>query len=323
MRAAIAAAWLTAAGIGVVAPTAAWSDTASEAALRAIDECRARLDPRVDIGYERIVRRCPELPRLLGESELAAWLPESWRDSGNDLSAGSLEELHVLATRELARESTGQAPRVERLGEVLTEIGQTAQRRGSLWSRFKTWLRRVLADRNGPEDAGWFARTVGRVGLSQTVIELITYAALAAVLALAAVIVTNELRVAGVLSRGRARFAARASPSEVPQTARLGWRDFELAPPGEKPRVLLELIIDRLAQARCLPPAQSLTVRELVRAAELHASEDRHRLQRLALAAEQLRYSADRSPPEGLQAALEDARALLERLESQVMQAGR
>ena len=34
---------------------------AEDGALTAIDACRARLDPRTDVGIERVQRRCPEL----------------------------------------------------------------------------------------------------------------------------------------------------------------------------------------------------------------------------------------------------------------------
>src|SRR5688572_21758894 len=92
------------------AGASASTDVATQAALKAIDTCLPRLDPQIDIGYERIAARCPDLPRRLRQSSLAAWLPGSWQDPGNNLSAGSLAELRVLAMRELGAQAAGAAP---------------------------------------------------------------------------------------------------------------------------------------------------------------------------------------------------------------------
>ena len=44
-------------------------------AVATIDACIARLDPQIDVGYERIARRCPDLAPTLEKSGWAAWLP--------------------------------------------------------------------------------------------------------------------------------------------------------------------------------------------------------------------------------------------------------
>src|SRR3569833_3488934 len=74
--------------------------TAAPAAIPNGDACVARLDPQLDIGYDRIAARCPELMRQLEAGAWAPWLPRGWKESGNDLSAGSLKELRELVTRE-------------------------------------------------------------------------------------------------------------------------------------------------------------------------------------------------------------------------------
>src|ERR1700754_1566915 len=71
-----------------------------------IDACVARLDPQLDIGYDRIAARCPDLMRQLETGAWAPWLPRGWKEPGNDLSAGSLKEFRELVARESAvRES--------------------------------------------------------------------------------------------------------------------------------------------------------------------------------------------------------------------------
>src|SRR5689334_24978743 len=88
------------------------ADANSPDAVAVIDACIARLDPQIDVGYERIARRCPDLAPTLERSGWAAWLPQGWKDSRNDLSAGSLRELQALVTRELATPAAATTPRV-------------------------------------------------------------------------------------------------------------------------------------------------------------------------------------------------------------------
>src|SRR5690348_12258872 len=95
------------------------ADANSPEAAAAIQACIARLDPQIDVGYERIARRCPDLAPALERSGWAAWLPQGWKESRNDLSAGSLKELQALVTRELATQPTTATPRVQRLKEIL------------------------------------------------------------------------------------------------------------------------------------------------------------------------------------------------------------
>src|ERR1700744_3778047 len=107
---------------------AAWASlvlgTNAEAqALPEVNQCVARLDPAVDVGYERIAARCPELARALEQGEWAAWLPRGWNESGNDLSAGSLTELREVVRRESAVAPHGRSPEVQHLRSVVDAMG--------------------------------------------------------------------------------------------------------------------------------------------------------------------------------------------------------
>ena len=166
-----------------------------------IDSCVARLDPQLDIGYDRIAARCPDLMRQLETGAWASWLPRGWKEPGNDLSAGSLKEFRELVDRESGtREANpATAPNVHSLQPILTALAGSRDATG--WSRFKSWLRSVLERREQPTAESWFSQMVAHVGISQSVIRLITYAALAAVVVLAAAIVVNELRTAGLFGR--------------------------------------------------------------------------------------------------------------------------
>lgn len=283
--------------------------------LKAIPECRARLDPLVDIGFERISARCPDLARQLQQSRFSAWLPTGWRDTGNNLSSGSLEELSVLVTRELAAQSYRKPPDVQHLHQVLSELGQSPQQRSSVWTRIKLWLRKIFPSHDEPEDSGWIARMTSHIGTSQTVIELITYGAFVLVIGLAGLIVASEFRAVGWSRRRRSPHGS-LNTDAAADRAPLTWHDVESATLVERPRLMLELLIDRLMRAQRLPPAGSLTSRELTQAAQLSDPTDVQRLKSLALAAERVRYASEAAQPAELETAVEGGRVLFQSLET-------
>jgi hypothetical protein len=290
-----------------VAPIAAAQDV-----LGTIDSCTARLNTDVDIGYERIAARCPELVRRLDDSGWSAWLPRDWKRPGNDLSAGSLRELRVLLARELATQTTARTPRVEQLRGILAGLDHRSHDGNGWWARTKAWLRDALERRERTEDDGWLTRLVAQIGLSQAVIELVSYGALTLVVVLAGLIVWNELRSSGVFAR-RGRRGARLALATSRRDG-LTWNDIERATFRHRPRLLLELIAARLTEESCLPPAGGLTVRELARAARLPDEKDRERLAELALASERVRFSDVEVPADNIEAAVEGGRKLLERI---------
>jgi hypothetical protein len=284
-------------------------------ALPNVDSCISRLDPQLDIGYERIAARCPELMRQLDGGAWAAWLPRGWKESGNDLSAGGLREFRDLINRESGPSDSATAPDVRQLQPILTALAGSRHENG--WSRFKSWLRSILEQREQPTDESWLSRMVSHVGVSQSVIRLITYAALTAVVVLAGIIVVNEARTAGVLPKRRGVAHKRRELAPVGASSAT-WGDIERAQLGDRPRLLLELIVRRLSDRGFLPPAGALTVRELTRAARLSEADDRSRLTDLALAAERVRYSALESQSTGLDESIARGRELLVRLEASV-----
>jgi hypothetical protein len=307
---------LLAALLVLLAPLATFAQSeADEQALQAIDQCVARLDPVRDVGYERIAARCPDLAAQLERSGWSAWLPASWKDPRNDLSAGGLRELRRVVSRELAAQAVERAPRVEPLREILADLGDTARERSGFWARFKAWLRSLFERRDRDEGPGWLSRLIERVGLSQAVIEIVTYVALAMIVALAVVIVLNELRAAGFLRRKRA--PSRGSAQEMADGRRIAWHDIERAALADKPSLLFDFIATRLTQLGRLPPPAALTAREVVRAAELPDDVDRSKLAELASTAERVRYADGPVSPEIVESAVEKGRELLTHIEAQ------
>ncbi|MEP7246569.1 MAG: DUF4129 domain-containing protein [Gammaproteobacteria bacterium] len=300
----------------VLAVPAAPLLAAESDALAAIDVCTARLDAQLDVGYGRIAARCPELAPALERSGWAAWLPQGWKESRNDLSVGSLQELRAVVQRELATRPGSKAPRVERLHEILTGLGDTAQQRSGAWARFKKWLRSIFErDREQPDDS-WLRHMISRIGISGAATEIITYIALGAMVALAGFVVFNELRVAGLLGRRRNERNRNAAADALEVRARPKWSDIENAALSDKPRLLLELIAAKLTDLNRLPPAGALTPRELANAADLRDEADRRRLSDIALAAESARYAEGGVEPSTVEAAVGYGRELLAALES-------
>jgi hypothetical protein len=284
-----------------------------------IDSCIARLDPQLDIGYDRISARCPELARQLEGGAWAPWLPQGWKEPGNDFSAGGLRELSALVARETAARApvATSAPDVSHLQPILTALAKS--RTETSWSRFESWLRSILERREQPTDESWLSRMVSQVGIPQSVIRLITYGALGAIVLLAGLVVVNEARTAGLFPKRR-REARRARELAAVGAREMGWSDIQQAPFADRPRLLLELIVRRLSERGFLPPAGALTVREMTRIARLTEAEDRSRLTDLALAAERVRYSAAEPQSGGLNAPIARGRELLDRLETSRLQ---
>jgi hypothetical protein len=283
-------------------------------ALGAIDACVRQVDRGLDVGYQRIAARCPDLTPSLMQSEWAAWLPRDWNQPENLLSPEGLTELRTLLTRDPASAPQGRAPRVARLAAVLGTLTQPDPPRGGWWARFRQWLRDALTPPSQRADPGWLRRMIADAGLSQTVLEGIVWGALLLVIALAGAVVVNELRVAGLLKGWQwARGGTRAVP-RLPAAVTL--QDLEHASPLRQPTLLLELITTRLGEQDRLPPPRALTVHELTRAARLPEESARERLGELAAACERVRFSDTEPAPQTLAAALARGRELLAALEA-------
>lgn len=315
--------WLALVALSMSAPV--WAAVMpGDTAQVAISSCIRKLNPDIDVGFQRIAVRCPDLARHLQESGWSAWLPRDWKRPGNDLSAGGLRQLgELLALQERDTVNSGPPPRqlsTDHLPAVLATLaGSGVAERNGWWVRTKAWLREAF-ERDEEEDDGWFARVVGANGFPQAVIELISYTALALAVVLAGIIVVNELRVGGTLARLRLRFVGRPPerrPVDIGRAANgggLNWSDVQNAVSTQRPGLLLELITSRLTADGRLPQSRGLTIRELIRAARLPDEADRERLVELARVSERMRFSNDRTSVEAVAAAMEGGRVLLERI---------
>lgn len=284
-------------------------------ALAAIDACLPQLDAGLDIGYQRIAERCPDLTPSLVASPWGAWLPHDWFQPHNQLSVDGLVELRALLVRESAATAPGHEPRTATVSRVLRALS-VADHPRTWWGRFKSWLHELFARPPAAED-GWLQRLLVRLHLAPILGRWIVWVALALMSALGLAIVVNELRIARWLPWRRGAGArARAAPTAVG----VGLEELERASLSQQPRLLLELVAARLTQLSRLPPARALTVRELSGAARLEAAADRARLSELAATCERVRFSDEEVEPAMLARALAQGRQLLASLDAPVTQ---
>ena len=283
-------------------------------AVSALDACIAQLPPGLEAGYERIAARCPELTPALAQSPWAAWLPRDWDKEGNNLSAAGLKELRVLIARESRRGAGADVPQPAHLAAVLATLAPAPHGQRSWWERFKGWLHEMLSVRESSTRPGWVARVLDALRTRAGFVRIVSLGALAVVALLAGTMVVSELRAAGLLRLGRRPKAAGGGAVSAGAGAGAELATIEAASPAERPRLLLGLIAARLAELERLPPARALTVRELLRAAQLGDASDRARLADLAQVSEQLRFSGRTLPAETLTGALVRGRELLDSL---------
>lgn len=286
---------------------------AGDAALRAVDECRARLDPRLDIGVERVKRRCPELLPALERAEWRGLLPASFGTRREDVSAEGLRALAELVrgARAAPVAAASPAPDPATLAPVLADLGEKGQEGVSRWERFKRWLREKFDTRVKDNEPNWFERWARRARTSEGVAEALTYAGYALLAALVITVLWAELRAAGLFG-GTRRGSGRANPA-AEWRRRLMLADVLAAPLAERPGMLLRLLGEALTRAHRLPAADSMTAPAIVRRAQLDDAAERAELERVARAADAVRYGSVRPADSELEATVTSAKGLLAR----------
>lgn len=291
---------------------AAGAASADDVALRAVDACRARLDPRTDIGIERIQKRCPELLPALDAAPWRELLPHTLRERREELSAESLRALADLVRGANVGAVQGAAPDPTQVAPVLAALGAHGQEGATRWERFKRWIKQLRNPKDDDAEGGILARWSRELSTSEGVARVISYIGYALLGLLVLFVIASELRAAGVFD-ARRRAAARNSP-EAQWRRRLLLADVGAAPLAERPGMLLRLLGEALARAQRLPAADGLTADAIARRARLDTDADRAELAQVARTADEIRY-ADRVPPAStLEATVAAARTLLARI---------
>jgi hypothetical protein len=279
-----------------------------DAALRAVDACRARLDPRADIGIEKIQRRCPELLPALDRAPWRELLPRTMRERREELSADSLRALAELVRRSAVHEEQREAPDLTQLAPVLATLGAEGQEGVTRWERFKKWLKDKFDGRKD-EGGNWADDLSRKLETSEGIAQIITYAGYALVAALMLHVIWAEVRAAGLF--GTARRAARRQNPAAEWRRRLLLADVAAAPLADRPGMLLRLLGEALTRAHRLPASAGMTADAISRRAELESQEERAELASVARVADEVRYAPRTPPDELLASTVERAKALL------------
>jgi hypothetical protein len=300
---------LSASVLALAAMCSGRADAADDAALRVLEGCRARLDARVDIGIERVRRRCPELLPALESAPWRDLLPSTLGERREDVTAESLRALATLVRHASDPGARGVTPDRQALAPVLEKLGEKGKQGATRWERFTRWLKEKYTERGKNDEAGWLEKLARQLRTSEGVARAITYLGYALVLGVVLFVVWAELRAAGFLG-GRRRAERRAGPA-AEWRRRLALTDVLAAPLAERPGMLLRLLGEALARAQRLPPAEGLTAAALVKQARLDADEERVALARVAGTAERVRYAAQAPGEPAIEEAVSTARELL------------
>jgi hypothetical protein len=282
---------------------------ADDAALRAVEACRAKLDARVDVGIERLRRRCPDLLPALEKAPWRELLPATLGERREEISAESLRALAQLVRHAKDPGAQRAAPERINLDPVLAALGDKGQQGATRWERFKRWLKEKLETRPDDDGPGWLEKWARQFRTSEGVAQAITYVGYALVVLLVLFVIWQELRAAGLWG-GMRRGARRRDPA-AEWRRRLMLEDVFAAPLAERPGMLLKLLGEALARDQRLPAADGLTAAAMVRKARLDADDDREALAQVARAAEQVRYAQQAPADAALEGAVSNARGLL------------
>lgn len=284
---------------------------ADDAALRVVEACRAKLDPRTDIGIERIQKRCPELLPALASAPWRDLMPRTLRERREEITAGSLRTLEELVRHAGGTVSLRDAPDRETLMPVLTGLGDEGQEGTTRWERFKRWLKEKLERRKDDDDASAIEKWSRQFKTSEGIAQAITYIGYAMVGVLVLFVIWSELRAAGLVGGAR-RTLARSDPASE-WRRRLMLADVGAAPLADRPGMLLRLLGEALTRAERLPAAEGLTAAAIVRRANLDSDKEREELAHVATTADAIRYGGNKPADDALEGTVASARTLLAR----------
>jgi hypothetical protein len=284
-----------------------------------VDGCLARIEQqRSDAadsgrGREPAVPRlgeiCPELATAVDEGTWGQALPGI---SAADLTPAAFEALTRIAA-DYERPSSGQIDlSAAALDDALDELElREAPEQLSIWERIRRWYDEHFgAERD--ETRSWLERWLEGFSVTERAIRYLMIALGVLVVAATAAIVWNELRVAGVLAGGLVRkyspFANATAESE-PRPKDID--DVLRAPLLSRPALLLALVLDRLRAREQAPLRDSLTHRELLRAAKGLSAEQSDAFRVVVGAAERTTFGGWRPDEASAEALLERGRALI------------
>ena len=160
--------------IGLLGSSRGIALAADDAALRTVEACRARLDARVDVGIERIQKRCPELLPALASAPWRDLLPQPCASGARKSPPKACgRSRSSCGNRATVPRSRSAHPR--RLEPVLADLGDKGEQGATRWERFKRWLKDKLENRKEDDESSWIEKLARQFKTSEGVAQFITY----------------------------------------------------------------------------------------------------------------------------------------------------
>jgi hypothetical protein len=257
--------------------------------LDALRRCSAALDPIGDIGFERVVARCPDLPAALDAASWSALLPPNWRERSGALSRdGLLALIALVAERDTVRPMRA-PPDPQQVAQTLADVGAVVDDKSSRWERLKRWLRGVFKRADENERDGLLRRMFGPLDVGDAVARVLTYVGYAVLIGFALFVVLQELRASGIVG-GRSRTRRRSLVDALAHERRLSMSDITRAPLADRPGLYLRWLSEAWRAARTDVPAPAMTATELRNSVAALAPSLEPAMTRLAQTADAIRY---------------------------------
>jgi hypothetical protein len=276
----------------------------------------ADLQPRVEEDGDR--RRtypprvgdvCPETAEAI---DAGVWGGTLADEGAKDLTATSLAALAELAGRYDRPADSGVEIATASLDEALEELElRTTPESLSLWDRIQEWFDEHLGAQDD-EARNRLERWLADLSVPERIVRYVVIALGLLIVAATAVIVWNELRVAGVLAGGVLRkYAPLVRQSAEGESRPRDLEDVLQAPLARRPALLLALVLDRLRAGSRAPLRDSLTHRELLGAARGLSPEQSDAFGAVVTAAERATFGGWRPDESACDGLIERGRALL------------
>ncbi len=274
---------------GMVSPASAQDASQDARGLQTVRQCIRLLDPIADIGYERVIARCPDLPAALDSASWSALLPPNWRERSGALSRDGLAALVALVTERETVRPMRPPPNPQKVAQTLAEVGAVVDDRSSRWERLKRWLRNVFKRAEDSDDEGFLRRMFGPLDVGDTVARVLTYLGYAVLIGFAVFVVIQELRAAGLIG-GRGRPRRSAAPDALVRERPLSVADIARAPLADRPGLYLRWLAELWRSERTTVPTPAMTASELRAYLAAAAPATDGAMARLTQTADEIRY---------------------------------
>jgi hypothetical protein len=282
-------------------------------------ECLARMSDRPpeaesdgdDRGDDpsRLGDVCPDVAAAI---DAGGWGAALTVEGAENLNAKSLEALAQLAGGYERPAHAGVEIATASLDEALRELElRTAPETLSIWDEIQQWFDEHFGKQDD-EARNRLERWLAGLSVPERVIRYVVIALGLLIVAATAVIVWNELRVAGVLAGGVLRkYSPLERESPAPHAGPRDLEDVLEAPLARRPALLLALVLDRLRAHSQAPLRESLTHRELLGATQGLSGEQSDAFRVVVAAAERATFGGWRPDAPACDGLIERGRALL------------